>query len=95
MGVHSPNVNETGATGEHLIMRDCTVVNKNQTKALQLFYVFVGAEMDAEIKGCTFKDSAGIDNVIKYRNCSTAMITDMSHGNSTDECNYRAIHANS
>ena len=93
MGVHSPNVDATGETGEHLIMRDCTVINKNQTKALQLFYVFLDASMDAEIKGCTFKDSAGIDNVIKFWNCSNAMFTNMSHGNSTDECNYRAIHA--
>lgn len=92
MGVHSPNVNETGTTGEHLIMRDCTVINKRHLKALQLFHVFSGATMDAEIKGCTFKDSVGIDNVIKFWNCTNAIITDMSHGNSTDECNYRIIH---
>lgn len=92
MGCHSPNTNVSD-TGELFIMRDCTVVNKGQTKALQLYKVYNTSPFEAEIKGCTFRDSAGIDNVIKFQNTTDAMITDMSHGNSTDEVNYRAIHA--
>ena len=89
---HSPNTN-INDTGELFVMRDCTVVNKGQTKALQLFKVYNTSPFEAEIKGCTFRDSAGIDNVVDFQNSSDAMITDMSHGNSTDELNYRAIHA--
>jgi len=92
MGCHSPN-SDVDDTGSKLIMRDCTVINKTLTKALQLLKVYNTSPFVAEIKGCTFRDSTGIDNVIKYWNCDNNMITDMSHGNSTDECNYRAIHA--
>lgn len=91
LGCHSPN--NQNDTGSHFIIRDCIVINRNQTKALQLYWVYITAQMDAEIKGCTFKDSAGIDNVIKFMNCTNAIITDMSHSNSTPECNYREIHA--
>ena len=91
LGCHSPN-SDVDDNGSKFIMRDCTVINKTLTKALQLLKVYDTSPFVAEIKGCTFKDSAGIDNVIKFINCSNAMITDMSHGNSTDECNYRIIH---
>lgn len=92
LGCHSPN-SDVDDNGSKFIMRDCTVINKTLTKALQLLKVYDTSPFVAEIKGCTFKDSVGIDNVIKFINCSNAMITDMSHGNSTDECNYRIIHA--
>ena len=90
LGCHSPNTN-TGDTGSHFIMRNCVVKNNN-TKALQLVNVFSGSPFDAEIIGSTFVDGSGIDNVIKFSNTTNAMIKNTSHGNSTDEVNYRAIH---
>lgn len=90
MGCHS--LVGTDESEEHLIVKN-TTFKYNNSKAFQLYKYNANSPMDATFINCTFIDGNGIDNVVYFKNCNNSMITNASHGNSTDELNYRVINS--
>ena len=73
---------------EHLILKNC-VITSNGSKALQFYHYHIGSPMDLTAIGCSLQDASGISNVVRwYRGEEANSVTQLSHGNSTDELNY-------